>query len=126
LQYTDAPEEDRAERFTKKYAEKGNYPSPVIYGDNTSDYGNMLRREGKELTSSALNRLANPFGIVSEVTQFVNEKRADPIRKEIQQLEPKLKQLFEATNSDQISPELMSLNKRHSDLVRQLEKLKIR
>jgi hypothetical protein len=126
LQYADAPEEDRAERFTKRYAAKGNYPAPVIYNDNTSDYGNQLRREGKKLTSGALNKLADPFGIVSGATQFVNEKQADPIRREIQEIEPKLKNLLEATNSDQISPELMSLNKRHSELLRQLEKLKIR
>ena len=126
LQYADAPEEDRAERFTKRYAAKGNYPAPVIYGDNTSDYGNQLRREGKELTSGALNKLADPFGIVSGATQFVNKRRAEPIRREIQEIEPKLKNLLEATNSDQISPELMSLNKRHSELLRQLKTLKIR
>jgi hypothetical protein len=126
LQYADAPEEDRAERFTKKYATKGNYPAPVIYNDNTSDYGNQLRREGKELTSGALNRLADPFGIVSGTAQFINQKRADPIRREIQEIEPKLKNLLEATNNDQISPELMSLNKRHSDLLRQLKTLNIR
>jgi hypothetical protein len=124
LQYADAPEEDRAERFTKKYAEKGNYPPPVIYGNNTSDYGNRLRREGKELISGSLNRLANPFGIVSGTAQFINEKRAEPIRKEILQMEPELKRLFAATTGDQISPELMSLNKRHSELLRQLETLK--
>lgn len=126
LQYADAPEEDRAERFTKKYAEKGNYPPPVIYGNNTSDYGNRLRREGKELISGSLNRLANPFGIVSGTAQFINEKRAEPIRKEVRQIEPELKKLFAATTGDQISPELMSLNKRHSELLRQLETLKIR
>lgn len=126
LQYADAPEEDRAERFTKKYAEKGNYPPPVIYGNNTSDYGNRLRREGKELTSGSLNRLADPFGIVSGTAQFVNEKRAEPIRKEVRQIEPELKKLFAATTGDQISPELMSLNKRHSELLRQLETLKMR
>jgi hypothetical protein len=124
LQYADAPEEDRAERFTKKYAEKGNYPPPVIYGNNTSDYGNRLRREGKELTSGSLNRLADPFGIVSGTAQFINEKRAEPIRKEMLQMEPELKRLFAATTGDQISPELMSLNKRHSELMRQLETLK--
>ena len=124
LQYADAPEEDRAERFTKKYAEKGNYPPPVIYGNNTSDYGNRLRREGKELTSGSLNRLADPFGIVSGTAQFINEKRAEPIRKEMLQIEPELKRLFAATTGDQISPELMSLNKRHSELMRQLETLK--
>jgi hypothetical protein len=126
LQYADAPEEDRAERFTKKYTEKGNYPPPVIYGNNTSDYGNRLRREGKELTSGSLNRLADPFGIVSGTAQFVNEKRAEPIRKEVSQIEPELKKLFAATTGDQISPELMSLNKRHSELLRQLETLKMR
>jgi hypothetical protein len=126
LQYADAPEEDRAERFAKQYASKGNYPAPVIYSDNTSNYGNQLRREGKELTSDALNKLADPFGIVSGTTQFVNQKRADPIRREIQEIEPKLKNLLEANNSDQISSELMSLNKRHSDLLRQLKTLNIR
>jgi ElaB/YqjD/DUF883 family membrane-anchored ribosome-binding protein len=69
--------------------------------------------------------LANPFGIVSGATQFINEKRADPIRREIQQIEPELKKLVQVSG-DQVSPELMSLNKRHSELLRQLEKLKIR
>ena len=125
LQYADAPEEDRAERFTKKYAKKGNYLSPVIYDDNTSGYGNDLRAQGKELASSALNRLADPFGIVSGVSQFINQKRAEPIRKEIQQIEPGLKNLV-ANMGDTISPELLSLNKRHSELLRQLEELNIR
>jgi hypothetical protein len=40
------------------------------------------------------------------------------------QMEPELKRLFAATTGDQISPELMSLNKRHSELMRQLETLK--
>jgi len=125
LQYADAPEEDRAERFTKRYAAKGNYPAPVIYGDNTSDYGNQLRREGKELTSGALNKLADPFGIVSGATQFVNEKRAEPIRREMQQIEPELKRLVNASG-DEVSPELLRLNARHSELLRRLEQLKIR
>ncbi len=126
LQYADAPEEDRAERFAKQYATKGNYLAPVIYGDNTSDYGNQLRREGKELTSDALNKLTNPFGIISGASQFINQKRAEPIRKEIQQIEPELETLLANTKGDEISPELMSLSKRHSDLLRQLEKLNIR
>lgn len=126
LQYADAPEEDRAERFTKKYAKKGNYLSPVIYNDNTSDYGNDLRAQGKELTSSALNRLADPFGIVSGASQFISQKRAEPIRKEIQQIEPELKNLLVNMKGDEISPALLSLNKRHSELLRQLEKLNIR
>jgi hypothetical protein len=124
LQHTDAPEEDRAEKFAKKYAERENYFPPVIYENNTSDYGNMLRREGRELTSDALNRLANPFGLVSRTTQAINEKRAEPIRKEVLQIEPKLKRLLETEIGDQISPELINLSKRHHELLNQLEKLK--
>lgn len=125
LQYADAPEEDRAERFAKKYAKKGNYSSPIIYEDNTSNYGNELRSEGKELTSSALSRLTDPFGIVSGASQFINQKRADPIRKEIQQIEPGLKNLV-VNMGDEISPELLRLSKRHAELSRQLEALNIR
>lgn len=125
LQYADAPEEDRAERFAKKYAKKGNYSSPIIYEDNTSNYGNELRSEGKELTSSALSRLTDPFGIVSGASQFINQKRADPIRKEIQQIEPGLKNLV-VNMGDEISPELLRLGKRHAELSRQLEALNIR
>jgi hypothetical protein len=124
LQYGDAPEEDRAERFAKKYAEKGNYPSPVIYKDNTSDYGNILRREGRELTAEGLNKLADPFGIISKTSQFINTKRAEPIRKEMLQIEPELKRLF-MTSGDQISPELLAISKRHHALEQQLELLNI-
>ena len=124
LQYGDAPEEDRAGRFAKKYAEKENYPSPVIYKDNTSNYGNMLRREGRELTAESLNKLADPFGIISKTSQFINAKRAEPIRKEILQIEPELKRLL-MTSGDQISPELLAISKRHSALEQQLELLSI-
>jgi hypothetical protein len=62
--------------------------SPVIYKDNTSNYGNMLRREGRELTAEGLNKLADPFyGIISKTSQFINAKRAEPVRKEIRQIE---------------------------------------
>lgn len=125
LQYGDAPEEDRAERFAKKYAEKGNYPSPTIYKDNTSNYGNMLRREGRELTAEGLNKLADPFGIVSKTSQFINTKRAEPIRKEMLQIEPEFKKLL-MNAGDQISPELLTISKKHSALEQQLEALNIR
>lgn len=125
MQYADAPEEDRAERFTKQFAEKGNYPAPTIYKDNTSNYGNQLRREGKELTSGALTRLADPFGAVSGVTQFINQSRAQPIQEELNKIEPELKKML-AQNSYEISPRLMELNKRHTELKRQLQYLKAR
>ena len=119
LQHTDAPEEDRAERFAQRFAEKQDYPSPVIYEDGASNYGNMLRREGKELTSGALTRMANPFGVVS----VINEQRAKPIRAEISQIEPELKRLL-MSSGDQVSPEALSLSKRHSELQRQLDSFK--
>lgn len=125
MQYADAPEEDRAERFAKQFAEKGNYSAPTIYEDNTSNYGNQLRREGKELTSGALTKLANPFGVVSDVTQSINQIRAQPIQKELNKIEPELKKMF-TQNSYEVSPRLMKLNKRHTELTRQLQSLKTR
>ena len=123
MQHADAPEEDRAERFTKKFASKGNYSAPVIYEDNTSDYGNQLRREGKELASGAIGKITDPGGVVSRTTQFINQQRAKPIRSELSKIEPELKRLL-ISSGDQVSPELISLNKRHSELQRQLESLK--
>jgi hypothetical protein len=122
-QHADAPEEDRAERFAKKFADKGNYSAPVIYEDNTSDYGNRLRREGKELTSRAIGKITDPGGVVSRTTQFINEQRTKPIRSELTKIEPELRKLL-MSSGEQVSPELMNLNKRHSELQRQLESLK--
>ena len=120
LQHADAPEEDRAERFTQQFAKKQNYPGAVIYKDRTSDYGNMLRREGRELTSGALTRMADPFGVVSGVTRSINEQRAKPIRAEMAQIEPELGRLL-MSSGNQVSPEAMSLSKRHGELQRQLD-----
>jgi hypothetical protein len=69
--------------------------------------------------------LTDPFGIVSGASQFINQKRADPIRKEIQQIEPRLKNLV-VNMGDEISPELLRLGKRNAELSRQLEALNIR
>jgi hypothetical protein len=65
LQYLDAPEEDRAERFAGKYAQQLNYPSPIMESDGTSEYGNRLRRQGKETIQQSLD----PFGLLPKVQQ---------------------------------------------------------
>jgi len=123
MQHADAPEEDRAERFSKQFAKRQNYTAPMIYKDNTSDYGNKLRQEGKELVSEAISKITDPGGVVSRTTQFINQQRAKPIRSELNKIEPELKRLL-ISSGDQVSPELISLNKRHSELQRQLESLK--
>jgi hypothetical protein len=126
LQHADAPEEDRAERFAKQFAKRQNYTAPTIYEDNTSNYGNQLRREGEELTSKGLAGLTNPFGIVSRTMEFVNEQRAKPIREEMSKLEPEMRKLFNSSDSYEVTPEQIRLGKRHSELQRQLESLDLK
>jgi len=117
LQHTDAPEEDRAERFAQKFAEKQNYLGPVIYKDGASDYGNSLRREGKELTSGALTRMANPFGAVSAI----NQQRSKLVLQEYDRLTPLLRSAI--SGNDAVSAETIKLSNRHSELEKQLRNL---
>ena len=117
LQHTDAPEEDRAERFAQKFAEKQNYLGPVIYKDGASDYGNGLRREGKELTSGALTRMANPFGAVSAI----NQQRSKLVLQEYDRLTPLLRSAI--SGNDAVSAETIKLSNRHSELEKQLRNL---
>jgi hypothetical protein len=65
LQYFDAPEEDRAERFAKKYAQQLNYPSPNIDSKGRSEYGNILRKQGKE----TIQRSLDPFELFPKAQQ---------------------------------------------------------
>lgn len=122
LQRFDAPEEDRAERFAKQFEKIGNYEGTIrMTPSGNFEYGENLRRKGQELEQSALNRLANPFGIMS----IVNRARAFPIQVELHQLEPQLKDLMQKQTSTEISPELLQLSKRHSELSEQLKSLGI-
>lgn len=126
LQHADAPEEDRAERFARKFAERQKYVAPTIYDDNTSNYGNSLRREGSELTSQGLAGLADPFGAVSGTVQFVNQQRAKPIREEMSKIYPEMRRLFNSSDSYEVTPEQLRLAKRHSELQSQLEALNLK
>ena len=119
LQHTDAPEEDRAERFAQKFAEKQNYLGPVIYKDGASDYGNRLRREGKELTSGALTRMANPFGAVSAI----NQQRSKLVLQEYDRLTPLLRSAMSGNDATAVSAETIKLSNRHSELEKQLRNL---
>jgi len=119
LQHTDAPEEDRAERFAQKFAEKQNYLGPVIYKDGASDYGNRLRREGKELTSGALTRMANPFGAASAI----NQQRSKLVLQEYDRLTPLLRSAISGNDATAVSAETIKLSNRHSELEKQLRNL---
>ena len=124
LQYADAPEEDRAERFAARYAKEGNYEAPDITSAGTSLYGNKLRKEGKDLVSSGLQAITNPFGVVSGLTSFVNTQRSKPLQAELSTLSSQLQKKLE-TEGDQLSPSTLELNRRHSLLSEQLKKLGI-
>lgn len=67
LKYLDAPEEDRAERFANRYAESQGYSSPYITSTGTSDYGNMLRKQGDE----RINKAIDPIGLLPGAQQFL-------------------------------------------------------
>lgn len=122
LQYADAPEEDRAERFASRFADN----APPIYDDGSSDYGDSLRREGKELTEQSLNKMTDPYNLLSKATKFVNEQRAKPIRANIATIDTKLRAYFDKDpDSETLSPELLKLSKEQGKLQNQLRNLGI-
>jgi len=69
LQYLDAPEEDRAERFAAKYAQQLNYSSPFIDEKGQSSYGNNLRKQGKEIVQQTLD----PFELLPKAQKAVRD-----------------------------------------------------
>lgn len=121
LQYADAPEEDRAERFASKWAEAGNYSAPIIYEDKTSDYGNMLRKEGKKLVSSGIEKIINPYGLRTKVETFINTQRAKPLQEELTRSLPAYREASDKAN--ELTPELIAETKRLNDLAKQIEAL---
>ena len=125
LKYLDAPEEDRAERFTARFAQKLNYPSPEISPQGTSAYGDMLRRQGSEISQEAINSVINPFGIpekiINKTTQFVNQQRASPLQQELSRSLPGYRQ--RAANETVPSPETLKESQRLIDLAKQIEAL---
>jgi len=127
LQYLDAPEEDRAERFASRFAKQLNYPSPEITSQGTSPYGDMLRRQGRQISQEAINTVINPFGIpekiINKTTQFVNEQRASALQQELSRSLSGYRQRF--ANEIEISPENLKESERLNSLARQIEALGI-
>ena len=118
----DAPEEDRAERFAANWAERGNFPAPQIYSDGTSGYGNSLRRQGRELTNSAIERMTNPFGLRTQIGSFFNKQRAKPLQAELTKSLPAYRQMLKSSG-DELTPEVLAETKRLRNLQDQLEAL---
>jgi hypothetical protein len=96
LQYLDAPEEDRAERFAARFAQQLNYPAREISPQGTSAYGDMLRKQGSEISQKAIGSVINPFGIpekiINKTTQFVNQQLAAPLQQELSRALPGYRQ----------------------------------
>lgn len=117
----DAPEEDRAERFTARFATQGNYPAPQITPQGTSAYGDQLRREGGEMTEEAVARILNPWGIPEKITGFVNQQRASVLQKELSRSIPSYRERF--GGEAEPSPEHLKELERLNNLAKQMESL---
>lgn len=124
MRYADAEEEDRAERFTARFAKQGGYEAPYISPEGRSAYGNELRRQGQELTSSALERMTNPFGLRTRVESFVNTQRAKPLQEELTRSLPAYRELLK--KNDEITPEIMKESERLDSLQKRIEALGIK
>jgi hypothetical protein len=133
LQHTDAPEEDRAERFANRFAKIGKYDMHDLYGmdvndDGSSDYGNMLRREGKELADQSLNKMTDPYNFLSKATKFVNEQRAKPIQSNLATVDTNMNTYFEQNPNMTFNtspPEFRELVKKRQGLHAELRNLGI-
>jgi hypothetical protein len=131
MQAFDAREEDRAERFAKAHARVGNFQGPKINPDGTSNYGNSLRKEGRELVRSSLQRMGDPFGAVSGARQFVNQIQAGPVKAEIDRVEEELSTMmrsdayWQRQKTDGVPPEAIELSRKHTNLQERLRELGI-
>lgn len=116
LRAFDAKEEDRAERFTARYAQQGGYVPPAIGADGTSNYGNGLRREGGEMIERGMRRLTNPFGIVDSFNKMTAASLASEYKQTLERMRPLVKE----SDGVSIEPELMTLSRRSRELENQL------
>lgn len=123
MRYADAPEEDRAERFTARFAKQGGYEAPYISPEGRSEYGDRLRKQGQELTSGALERMTNPFGLRTRVESFINTQRAKPLQEELTRSLPAYRKLLDT--NDEITPEMIKESERLGSLQEQIEALGI-
>ena len=124
MSYADAQEEDRAERFTARFAKQGGYEAPYISPEGRSEYGDSLREEGQKLTSGAIERMADPFGLRTRVESFVNTQRAKPLQEELSRSLPAYRKLLET--NDEITPEMIKEGERLGSLQEQLQALGIK
>ncbi len=124
LSYADAPEEDRAERFAARFAKQGGYTAPEITAGGRSAYGDRLREEGRELSSSAIERMTDPFGLRTKVESFINTQRAKPLQQELTRSLPAYRELLKT--SDEMIPEMVKESERLGSLQKQIEALGIK
>jgi hypothetical protein len=125
LQYLDAPEEDRAERFASRFAQQLNYPAPEMTSEGTSSYGDMLRKQGSGISQEAINSVINPFGIpekvIKKTTEFINQQQAAALQKELSRSLPSYRERF--ANEINPSKENLKESERLNNLAKQIEAL---
>jgi hypothetical protein len=122
MREADAREEDRAERFATLHLGRAGIRGPAIGSDGTSEYGNQTRRDGQALIDRGIAGMSDPFGLVSGVRGGLTQMQAAPLQAEMSALEPRLKELI-VRDGDGVSPELLELSKRHTNIRNRLESL---
>jgi hypothetical protein len=120
----DAREEDRADRFAAYHLRKTGESGPVITPSGRSAYGDKMRRGGQELIDRGIAGIKDPFGVVSAVRGGLTQVQAAPLQAEMSALEPRLKELI-VRDGDGVSPELLELSKRHTNIRNRLESMGI-
>mgnify|MGYP000601136338 CR=1 FL=1 len=122
LQYLDAPEEDRAERFAAKYAQQLNYASPFIDEKGQSSYGNNLRKQGEEIVQQTLD----PFGLFPRAQKAVHDFRNQGLIQNFKDTTQQLKDLNAVgkteTTEGVLDPSYAAKMKQHEQLYNQLVK----
>lgn len=122
LQYLDAPEEDRAERFAAKYAQQLNYQSPFIDEKGQSSYGNALRNQGAEMVQQTLD----PFGLFSKAKTAIRDYSNQGLIQEFKNTTKELKDLHSSgkpeTEQGVLDPSYAGKMRQHEQLYDQLIK----
>lgn len=118
LLHFDASEEDRAERFSAKYGPQlGGIPEhgPRIDDEGRSDYGNMLRTEGRFRIGKAFDPITKPLiSAVKSANQWNTQRSQQELQPQIRNEVLNYKQLF--SQSDDITPELRQSSLRLKEL----------
>lgn len=122
LLHFDAAEEDRAERLSAKYGPQlGGKPenAPFIDSKGRSNYGNGLRKEGRErIYNGTIKPIVSPIqSAISKVNQWNTKRKQSELQPQIRDAVLNYRRLLTGTDSN--TPELIQSTKNLSKLRKQ-------